>query len=80
MDKVHRVYDISKASKAEKREIKQALEAAMEEILTEACNMIERGEFHGCAYVHLEISAAQLQKYFPCEDCSTEVPPRREFQ
>lgn len=80
MDKIHRVFDISEASKSEKDELKLALEVALSEVLVEAQNMIERGEFHGCAYVHLEIAAAEMQRQYPCEDCSEEIPKDRKLQ
>lgn len=80
MEKLHRVFDISGASKAEKDELKEALEVAMQEILVEGFNMIERGHFHGCSYVHLEIAAGDMQNQYPCEDCSEEIPADRVVQ
>ena len=69
--------DVSDASEGEISEIKDALTLTCNEALTEAMEIISEGVFYGCPHAHLIIALQDLQRKFPCDDCSPVTPKKR---
>ena len=78
-DKELLVYDVSEATEEELAEMRKELQTLSDIVLQEAFSFLRDGKYFQCPHTHLEIALSSYKADFPCEDCETNKPEKKEM-